>query len=754
MGNNYHRTNILYLSVASIPSDDSLRHGEGTSDRDKSGFPVPETEKPENYLPIGSGITRPAFLPHKPWVCWGSLAERPMSYCINPNCQNPQNPDCSTTCSSCGGDLLLKDRYCILDTLGQSLSSRTFLAIDRDKPSQPHCVIQQFFQSEVGDDTQKQSAEVNFYFSRKFHASAVMLDKLGQHPRIPELWASFEQNGCLYLVQEYIPGRNLAVEVSEQGVFKEVSIWQLLSELLPVLQFIHDRQLIHRDIKPQNIIRRFPQTLTKGTKGDLVLVDFGATTPANGIWPKTKATAGSAEYSSPEQIKGNATTSSDLYSLGVTCIHLLTGVSPFDLFDIKADAWTWRHYLKVPVSDRLGRILDKLVQRDPLKRYQSATAVLKDLKYGPTPLELTHHKPNWALTAWGGVALAVLSIAFNHRLPSPPPQTAFTAPEPIATTPDIRFPPPRIDDFAIERSKENAPVRTLAFSAGPVWSVAVSPNGRVVVTGSTDGTVRMLHLRTGKLLKTLMGHSEAVWSVAVSPDGKAIASGSADDTIKIWDLYTGKLKRTLYGHKAGVFSVAFSPDGKAIASVGKDKTVKLWDADTGRELETLKGHSAGVQSVAFTPNGKTLVTGNDDGTIELWNWQTGKLIQTLRGHSDTVWSVAISSDGQTLASGSWDNTIKLWDLKTGTSRQPRGFLLRTLTGHLDKVQSLAFSPDGETLASGDLSGTIKLWQMGSGGLMGTLKGHSSWVEVAFSPKGKTLVSGSFDDTIKVWHLSP
>lgn len=676
-----------------------------------------------------------------------------MSYCINPNCQNPQNPEYSTTCSSCGGDLLLKNRYRILNTLGQSLTGRTFLAVDEDKPSQPRCVVQQFFHSEIEDGTHKKSVGGNSELSRRFHVSAVMLDKLGKHPRIPELLASFEDQGCLYLIQEYISGCSLASEISEQGVFTEISIWQVLNELLSVLQFIHDRHLIHRDIKPENIIRRSTETLTKGGKGDLALVDLGAATFDNCSWLKTKAKAGSAEYAAPEQIKGSAIAGSDLYSLGVTCLHLLTGVSPFDLFDIKADAWAWRHYLKVPVSDRLGRILDKLVQRDPLKRYQSATDVLKDLKGGPTAVDLLH-KPNRVVTAWGGVAVAILSVAIASHLPSPKPQIAFTASEPASSIPDIRLQPPQMDDWASQISKESAPVRTLALTAGPVWSVAVSPNGRAVVTGNTDGAIRLLHLRTGKLLKTLYGHSGAVWSVAVSANGRAIASGSADGTIKVWNLYTGKLERTFYGHTAGVFSVAFSPDGKAIASVGKDKTVKLWQVDTGIELETLKGHSDGVQSVAFAPNGQTLATGSDDGTVCLWNWQTGELIHTLKGHSDAVWSVAISPDGQTLASGSWDNTIKLWDLRTGESRQPRGFLLRTLVGHSDKVQSLAFSPDGDTLASGDLSGTIKLWQMGSGGLMGTLKGHSSWVEVAFSPKGKTLVSGSFDDTIKVWHLSP
>jgi WD40 repeat protein len=220
--------------------------------------------------------------------------------------------------------------------------------------------------------------------------------------------------------------------------------------------------------------------------------------------------------------------------------------------------------------------------------------------------------------------------------------------------------------------------------------------------------------------------------------------------------------------------------------------LKLWQVEGGAELQTLKGITDEVQSVAFSPDQETLAIGNTDGTIKLWNWQTGELKTTLTGHADAVSSLAISPDGQTLASGSWDKTVKLWDISpnlespqprnaqlpsvTGNSDrgnfdgnpypafswetrtnhelwQPKGLLLRTLTAHGDRIQSLAFSPDGTTLASADLSGTIKLWGR-DGGEQGTLKGHSTWVELAFNPQDKTLISGSFDDTIKVWQLSP
>ena len=677
-----------------------------------------------------------------------------MSYCINSHCQNPQNLDRATVCKSCDSNLLLKGRYRVLHTLGQSLTCRTFLAVDEDQPSAPHCVIQQF----CGPST---VADGSTPLNRTFRGSASALDELGKHPQIPKLLASFEVEGCQYLVQEYIEGRNLADRLSEKGVLKEIQIWYLLSELLPVLQLVHDNQLIHQDIKPSNIIhRKTPQTAPAlaqkehlhpwDDRSGLVLVDFGTAIPANRGPLKTQTVTGSAEYAAPEQIKGKAIKSSDIYSLGITCIHLLTGMSPFDLFDIQADSWAWRHYLKVPVSTRLSRILDKMVQREPSKRYGSIEAILKDMKYGPTPVDVITTKPTWTLTIWGGAAITLLSVVLGSRLPSPEPQ-AFTSDKPVSSIPEIRFNPPPAQNFSAQTSPSGPAVRTLADQAkNPVWAVAVAPNGHIV-SGNGDGTIHLLNQGDGKIIKVLDGHLGPVWSVAVSRDGRTIASGGSDGTIKLWNVYSGQLVRTLEGHQDGVFSVVFSPDGHTLASVGKDKTLKLWQVEGGAELETLNWISDEVYSVAFSPDDDILFAGIGDGTIKMLNWKTGTFQATLTGHVDAVSALTVSPDGKTLGSGGWDNTVRIWDITTKHGPQPSGEV--TFNGHDDPIQSVAFSPDGETLASSDLTGTIKLWSM-DGGDPGTLKGHSTRVDLAFNPQDKTLISGSYDNTIKVWRLSP
>ena len=301
-----------------------------------------------------------------------------MNQCLNPDCL-AVNLETHRFCQQCGQKLWLKDRYQALKLIGQGGFGKTFLAIDHDKPSKPQCVIKQFFPQGQGTGGLQKAAEL-------FAEEAKRLDELGKHPQIPELLAYFiHEDQRQYLVQEYIAGQNLEQELKSQGNFNQDKIRALLLDLLPVLDFIHQRQVIHRDIKPENIIRRVQDN-------KLVLVDFGA---AKAITPVNRSVTGtmigSAEYVAPEQMNGKAVNASDLYSLGVTCLYLLTGISPFDLFDVGEHEWVWRDYLvNNSVSDDLGNILDKLVIFGTKRRYQEVKDVLGDLGFkGVTPKTVT-----------------------------------------------------------------------------------------------------------------------------------------------------------------------------------------------------------------------------------------------------------------------------------------------------------------------------------------------------------------------------
>jgi uncharacterized repeat protein (TIGR01451 family) len=356
----------------------------------------------------------------------------------------------------------------------------------------------------------------------------------------------------------------------------------------------------------------------------------------------------------------------------------------------------------------------------------------------------------WRIALWLWLAWAVVLPAFGQGRPDIVWMRGGHADwvTSVAFSPDGSLIASGSGDYTIKlwRVSDGALVRTLTGHTDWVTSVAFSPDGSLIASGSGDYTIKLWRVSDGALVRTLTGHADWVTSVAFSPDGSLIASGSGDYTIKLWRVSDGALVATLTGHTGWVTSVAFSPDGSLLASGSEDYTIKLWRVSDGALVRTLTGHTNDVTSVAFSPDGSLLASGSEDYTIKLWRVSDGALVRTLTGHTNDVTSVAFSPDGSLLASGSEDYTIKLWRVSDGA-------LVDTLTGHMGTVTSVAFSPDGSLIASGSEDYTIKLWRVSDGALVDTLTGHMGTVNsVAFSPDGSLLASGSWD-AIRLWRVS-
>jgi hypothetical protein len=289
-------------------------------------------------------------------------------------------------------------------------------------------------------------------------------------------------------------------------------------------------------------------------------------------------------------------------------------------------------------------------------------------------------------------------------------------------------------------------VRTFTGHGRVVQSAALSPDGRLAVSGGDDDELRVWDVATGQTLRLLKGHTNQVWSVAFSPDGKYILSGGDDHTVRLWDAADGKEIRRFRGHTDHVNRVPFAPGGRVAVSGSDDKTLRLWEVATGKELRRLEGHQKGVWGAAFSKDGKQVVSGAMDSTVGVWDADTGKELRTLEGHSDGVMAVALLPDGGHALSGSNDKTLRLWDLSNGRE-------VRRFSGHTGAVLSLALSLDGRRLLSCGQDRTIRLWDVATGRELHHFEGHTDEVvSVVFSADGRFCLSASLDRTVRLWGL--
>lgn len=343
-----------------------------------------------------------------------------MSYCLNPFCSHPENLKSSQRCQSCGSVLAnLRGRYRVNKALAQGGFGATFLAQDESLPGEPVCVIKQLRPPTNAPEVLPMAREL-------FAREASTLGKIGNHPQVPRLLDYFEEDQQFYLVQEYVNGLTIQQEIKRSGPMSEAGVKQFLSEILGILQYIHEQQVIHRDIKPNNLIRR-------AEDGRLVLIDFGAVkNQVSQTFPgqpeQTTLTAfaiGTAGFAPPEQIALRPVYASDIYAVGITCLYLLSAKSPKE-FDYNPATGEMLWEREVHISQHVTNVLKKMLEASVRHRYQSASEVLKALELEPYLDSISK-----------GMATQP-AVRNNSRQPQNTPAPSYTAPSVAMTAAAIR----------------------------------------------------------------------------------------------------------------------------------------------------------------------------------------------------------------------------------------------------------------------------------------------------------------------------
>ncbi|MFX1391202.1 MAG: TIR domain-containing protein [Promethearchaeota archaeon] len=275
-----------------------------------------------------------------------------------------------------------------------------------------------------------------------------------------------------------------------------------------------------------------------------------------------------------------------------------------------------------------------------------------------------------------------------------------------------------------------------------IFSLAISPDRKYIITGSADRFTKIWELETGRSFHTLEGHEQEVTAVNISSDGSKIVTGSEDKTVKLWNLKTGNMLRNFTGHDGAIFGVLITPNNKYIISISEDKTAKIWNWYNKNLLRTLEGHNFSINSVDISPDGKIIATSGEK-SIKIWKWGIKEPSFSLEGHNFTVRSIAICSKGEYLVSGSYDHLIKLWSLEEQK-------LINTFKGHKGGINSVAFSEDRSLVASGSGDKTLIVWDLNKKVKYGPFL-HDNYVQcVKFIPNTHLVVTGDYNGIVRIW----
>ncbi len=577
-------------------------------------------------------------------------------------------------------------------------------------------------------------------FAREARAAAAV-----HHPNVITIHAVSEADGLPHIVMEYLAGGSLQELVDRRGPPHWTVVARLGAEIASGLAAAHARGLVHRDIKPSNILLQGGGT--PGEPGTAKIGDFGLARVADDSrLTRTGLIAGTPMYMSPEQAQSEPLDHrADLFSLGSVLYALCTGHDPFPggtpvVVLRQVCEMTPRRVRKLnpAIPPWLAAVVERLQAKKPADRFPSAVDVAELLRYNlghpDDPRPVPRRPAGRPLrTRYAAAALALLAGVLLAVGLLPGGRSYRDGGHEAGARGEAHLPPARA---------------TLRGHTGPVWSIGFSRDGRTVVTGSDDTSLRFWDAATGREQAVLSGHRGGVFAAAFAHTGKFLVSGSGDGTVRLWDVDTRKETAALTHGSGNVRRVAVSPDDRTVAVGSNTQDVELWDLVTRRLRQSLPGHHGTILAVAFSADGTTLATGDARGDIRLWDPATGRERAGFPGDPLGLRALAFSPDRQTLASaGTGDKDVKLWRVVT---RERFATLPGNEGGHL----CLTFSPDGSLLAAGSRAGAVTIWDVASGSPLTSFPAHQGAVlAVSFSPDGRTLASAGEDRLGRLWDVS-
>jgi WD40 repeat protein len=543
-----------------------------------------------------------------------------------------------------------------------------------------------------------------------------------------------------YLVMQLIAGETLEQRLKREKKLPAKEIVRIGMQAARGLAAAHAQGLIHRDVKPGNILLEPPQDRVK-------LTDFGLARITEDVkLTSTGFVTGTPLYMAPEQAMGEeADPRSDLFSLGAILYEVASGQTPFtgnSALAILKQITDVKHRplkeLDPDIPGWLAETIDDLLAKKPADRYQTATDLAEVLEYHWAHLKTSSDE----LPAVCQVELKRRSTRSRMLL-----GVIGTAVLAAGLLGGMLF----SGMFGLGRSavpKEEVssaePIAVLSANAGSVWSVSFDPTSQTVAMGVEDGSVRLWDLPTKSVKATFDAHRGVVWAAKFSEDGQFLATAGDDGLLKLWKPPQSEPLQ-VFEHPNAVRGLAVARDGKLLFAGDRKGGLQVWSPGSTKPLATAEQPGA-VYAVAISPDGETLATAGSDKIVRLWNAKTLAQKLPLAGHAGPVYGLSFSPSGKTLASVGWDKTVRIWDVGSG-------LLLKSWEGGTGDLWAIAYSPDGTKLATAGQEGAVKLWDAESGKRLATYLGHKTTVHaVSFNKEGSLLASGGRDGSARIWKL--